>query len=503
MPAHLTLSVTFLNGTFHGRRDAGEPEWPPSPLRLFQSLVAANASELDGDGLASLDWLAKQPPPSIVAPPERRMQGYCLSVPNNALDKVGAAWSRGNTFGGGDANPATHRTMKTVQPLQVSNEARIAYNWPLLESEPESLQHATRLCRLARRMFTLGWGTDFIAADGRIIADVDPEPCIGEYWRPRSSGDDCLRVPNQHTLGALRQRHALFLKRVVGDGFIPVPSLPGHAYARVSYRADSQQAPVNYVAFKFLSLDHDTAMRPFNARRAVMVAGMLRHAAGEAAKRSRLSPGQFAEVMGHAENHGESHQPVGPGRLSYVPIPTIEPRQPGLTVSAARRALVVMNGDADRTLLEWAGMNLAGSSLIDEASHQSVAILAPIIGRDSVVGRYVTESAAWTTVTPMVLPGHDDRRPAKIDALIRKAIVQAGFSEAMAQNAEIESRPGGFLAGVDLAGRYSAPRHLERFPRRHVRIVWKNNQGEPITIQGPIILGGGRHAGLGLFTPIK
>jgi CRISPR-associated protein Csb2 len=40
MPSYLCLSAIFLDAEFHGRRDGGEPEWPPSPLRLFQALVA-------------------------------------------------------------------------------------------------------------------------------------------------------------------------------------------------------------------------------------------------------------------------------------------------------------------------------------------------------------------------------------------------------------------------------------------------------------------------------
>ncbi len=41
MIRYLCISATFLDGRFHGRRDGGESEWPPSPLRLFQALVAA------------------------------------------------------------------------------------------------------------------------------------------------------------------------------------------------------------------------------------------------------------------------------------------------------------------------------------------------------------------------------------------------------------------------------------------------------------------------------
>ena len=42
----LRILVRFLDPepAFHGKRDGGEPEWPPSPLRLFQALVDAAAS---------------------------------------------------------------------------------------------------------------------------------------------------------------------------------------------------------------------------------------------------------------------------------------------------------------------------------------------------------------------------------------------------------------------------------------------------------------------------
>jgi len=41
--ATFRLSIRLLDGAFHGRGDGGEPEWPPSPLRAFQSLVCAAA----------------------------------------------------------------------------------------------------------------------------------------------------------------------------------------------------------------------------------------------------------------------------------------------------------------------------------------------------------------------------------------------------------------------------------------------------------------------------
>src|SRR5437867_872405 len=120
MPSQLCLTVTFLNPVFHGRRDGGESEWPPSPMRLFQALVAAAHAKWKQDeaernrAVAALEWLERQPAPVIVAPTGRPSQPFRLSVPNNAMDIVARAWERGNETGK-DANPATHRAMKMVE----------------------------------------------------------------------------------------------------------------------------------------------------------------------------------------------------------------------------------------------------------------------------------------------------------------------------------------------------------------------------------------------------
>ena len=89
----------------------------------------------------------------------------------------------------------------------------------------------------------------------------------------------------------------------------------------------------------------------------------------------------------------------------------------------------------------------------------------------------------------------DDR----IEGLLRKAIVQAGFSQMLADHAELEWRRIGFLPGTEFADRYGIPDHLRRFPRYHVKIQWRDQQKRPVEVPGPVCIGGGRFYGVGLF----
>jgi CRISPR-associated protein Csb2 len=144
MPQHISISIRLLTRAFHGRRERRIPEWPPSPLRLFQSLVAAAArsdrGRLEDSERSALMWLeARTIAPTIIAPhavfetSDGKSRGYLLSVPNNAMDVVARAWSRGNISGSGDADPATYRTMKAVRPTYLIDGDVVHFIWPLAE----------------------------------------------------------------------------------------------------------------------------------------------------------------------------------------------------------------------------------------------------------------------------------------------------------------------------------------------------------------------------------
>src|ERR1700730_2586610 len=82
----LLLSVRFHDGRYHGAGD-----WPPSPARLFQAMVAgaARGHRLSNGDKSALGWLEMLGAPVIAAPMVRDGQGFTNYVPNNDLDAVG------------------------------------------------------------------------------------------------------------------------------------------------------------------------------------------------------------------------------------------------------------------------------------------------------------------------------------------------------------------------------------------------------------------------------
>lgn len=536
MSQHLCITIRFHDGLFHGRRDGGEPEWPPSPLRVFQALVAAAAAHTNerkslAQAVPMLRWLEKQSAPVIVAPAARRGEKYRLYVPDNVGDLVARSWRRGNP-----GSIADYRSEKDVQPMCLGGDAVVHYLWPLAPDDADFATWQPLLEKCVRAITHLGWGVDMVVADASLISEEDAGKLLGRRWQP-TGGDtrNALRAPIIGTLDDLTNRYAAFLRRARPEGFHPVPPLS--KFRLVSYLTGVEPPVLPFAAFTFLTPNAD-GMRPFDpVRNGMRVAGMMRHAAGAEVIAGAL--GWTEEkvrrvIQGHAEPEGAAHQPVSGARIAFIPLPSMESRgkNRALAIGSARRALVLGVRGASREDVQHLARLLAGQPLTDERTGQPAAILARLPDADPMITRYTGEAATWATVTPVVLPGYDDPRklrraifpradsgaePAdaerqkrllsildrRIDFLLRKAIRQAGFPDELARYAEIDWSGSGFWPGTDLAARYAIPATLRRFRRLHVRITWRDAAGASIVIPGPICFGSGRFASLGLFAPLK
>jgi CRISPR-associated protein Csb2 len=504
---YLVLSFRFLAPWFHGRGDEGAPEWPPSPLRAFQAVVASSArAGTLGSTRAALMWLEQRGAPLIVAAEAiESAVGYRLSVPHNAMDLVGRQWSRGD-----EGSVAEHRTMKNVRPYRLPEDSVVHYAWRLDGDQPS----AATLVAAARGVASLGWGVDLVVGDGAVVDDARLAELSAQLkvWMPRGGGRRVLRAPTKGTLVDLGRRHEAFLSRTsFADPTVrPPPALS--TFAVVKYARVDQPSAVDTASFTLMRVDSDN-FRAFDAvRRGMAVAGMLRHAVRTAAERAGWDQARVgATVLGHE---------VGDeARLLLVPVPSIEPRgDSGETVGAVRRVMV-FSTDGQGTDTAWAARVLGGMDLVDEETGEVQAVLAAASRTDRVLQRYVSESTTWATVTPMVLPGYDDpgrlrekvrkakdaeeqkllleRLMKRRESLVRKALRHAGLGDELAFSAEIETQEIGFLAGVDKASRYAVPSHLAASPRLHVKLTW------PVKVAGPLCLGRGRFSGLGLFATLR
>lgn len=529
MSDHLCITIRFLDGAFHGRADHGEPEWPPSPLRLYQAIVAAAAARWnERRGLrhaeSALKWLEQLTPPAIIAPEARESQGYRLYVPNNVGDLVGQSWSRG-----GDETLAKYRTDKSIRPMVFPSESAVHYLWPASELPSGFDDHRSVLFQAVESITHIGWGVDLVVAAASIVTDEAIAALSGETWQPGSDTPKAeLRAPKPGTFDDLARRYEAFLNRVTTSGFAPVPPLSD--YQVVGYRRDSDPASVPHAIFALRSLDGASYKAFDPARRSLHIAGMLRHAASQPdfLRSAGISPEEGRSlVLGHGEAQGESHQAVAGPRLAFIPLPSIEPREKSLTISSVRRVLITLRG-GDATLFKRLVQRLEARELHDESKGEPVAILQrQSAGSDGATDRYLRSASTWATVTPVILPGYDDPRKLRqrlkpgntltaeekaevlskldqrIDLLIRKAIRQAGFSEVLSTHAELDWRSSGFWPGTALATQYAAGDQHRRYRRLHVRITWRDTTGSAIEAPGPICIGSGKFTGMGLFAALS
>lgn len=529
MTDYLRISVRFLDGAFHGRGDGGANEWPPSPLRLFQALVAASAARWNErrgikHAAPALRWLEGLPAPEIIAPATAEGAAYRLYVPDNVGDLVGKSWSRGN-----EGNIADYRTEKTVRPTHVHGDGAVHFLWSLDDAAPAP--HLETIVTAARSITHLGWGVDLVVADAEVISIAEVAALEGRKWQPApDNGATSLRTPRPGTFDDLEHRHRAFLNRVDGVNggtFSPVPPL--RAYQSVDYQCETDPIRPPYAIFALRQLD-DSGFRAFDpVRRGLHVAAMLRHVAGgpNIARSLGWQDAQIARLVhGHTD---EGASATSTARLLILPLPSIEARGQGKASVAGpiRRVFIAAHGPMKRDEFRRLAQRLEGLELIDEKTGASVALLSRLPDSDKLTkDNYLATSAAWATVTPVVLPGYDDPRKLRhrlrensgltaeeknallakldqrIDHLLRKALFQAGYSEVIARNADIECRGSGYLPGTDLASRYMTGDQHRRYRKLHVRIQFRDESGQPLPITGPVCIGGGKFSGTGLFAAI-
>ncbi len=197
-----------------------------------------------------------------------------------------------------------------------------------------------------------------------------------------------------------------------------------------------------------------------------------------------------------------SLRPVTPRLpLGYLPIPSIGKKH---TDPSVRRVIISAPVSDDR-LLQHLAMRLAGRQLKPTAETKLDHPPTLVRVRDDNVARcYTDTSNSWASVTPVILPGHDDHKPDKTRKLIEKALTQSGIEQPCEFEWSAFSRfPKSFSSHKYDRNKRPAghirPDHLLTQTAIHLKLRF--NDG--LEVPGPLAIGAGRHCGLGVYAGIN
>ena len=460
----LRVTIEWLDGRYHGE------EWPPSPWRLFQAMVAGVGPwrRLDPALDAALRHLETLDPPAITAPRVEHLRPVTSRVPDNDGDLVLALEAKGEPRKA-RSKAARLGSLRTRRAWRV--EGAVAYDF---DAAPATAAHLAALVRSARAVSAFGHGIDLALARAALLDE--PAPVDGVRHAP-SPGGRLLALPGPGSLDALDACHRRERSRIRASRIEirrePSPRMQG-------YRSALEPPPARWEAFALKGPDGGTLA--LEGARAMVVAGMVRHALGHVARRAGLHPGVISELMGHG----------GECRVRVQPLPSVGHRHAD---GRLRRVLLTAPSHVDEDAWESVASGLCGAAL-EARRRGTVGFLAPLPGTDPVLARFLGEGLVWTTATPAVLPGWDSRRGrVRPGRAVRRLLRHAGVDEALLASAVLEPCPR--LPGSGHAHSYLRPDHLVRYPATHLSLAWTS------PVRGPVALGAGAGYGLGLLVPVE
>ena len=475
----LNLTVTFATNRYHGRISDEELEFPPSPSRLFQALIAGShcgaysVIHIDKRDRA-LQWLESLEPPMIETSACRETgRGITNYVPNND-NQIPLAHI---------PNSGHVRTAKSFLAKVFPASNTLRYSWRF-ESNQEANENATVICKIARLVTHLGHHQDTVYVRGEIASDVEVFD-EANAMHPVEQSDGDWTSPKAGALEAYRHRYQVWLK---GDSKDNV-SVPARRIHYRSLETISFDAPM---ALFELWRDEDKRHR-YDPRDLRQPAAMVRHAMIEWLEARPSFRRRYGEeltlrlITGHEadKQHDGAH-------IACVPIPTM--REEGIADGLIRRVLVIGFGCEERNAVEvFEGVTNGINSAELKDQTVGVGYLKRASLNDAVLRLFTRkESRVWRTVTPIIMTGLM-RRGRGAEQLIARALKQAGVNENDIDSIAAFSGP--IIPNTVRALDYRVAGYLAETPRYHAEVTFR----KPVV--GLLVAGRGRHSGFGLTMP--
>ena len=257
----LRMTIEWLDGRYHGA------QWPPSPWRLFQAMVAGLGPRrrLDPGLEAALRHLETLDPPAITAPQAQPLCALTSRVPTNDADRVLALDAKG------EWQKARLKAMRlgslhTRRAWRV--EGAVVYDF---KATTATAAHLPSLVRAARAVSALGHGIDLTLASAALLDELHPVGGIRHAPRPRGR---LLAVPWSGALDALDARHLREQSRIRASRIEIRSELSPRMQG---YRSELEPPPVRWEAHCLKGRDGGTLA--VDGVQAMAVAAGLRGAA--------------------------------------------------------------------------------------------------------------------------------------------------------------------------------------------------------------------------------
>lgn len=500
----LIISVWFHDGRYHG-----SGEWPPSPARLFQALVAgvARGAKISDSAKGVLQWLESLDAPVIAVPSAYQGRSFKTYVPNNDLDAVG----------GDPRRIGEIRTPKVTRPRHFNAAIPLLYAWTFEQSAEAGL-HAQTVRTMANHLYQLGRGVDMAWAQSEILDENGAAARLHQHsvtlWRPDNGGSGiALACPQRGSLASLAMRFAATRDRFKTAGTGRRTSQLFSQAPKPSFRQVSYNAPSEYLLFE---IRRNGAFVPQPPARVVVLTESLRDHAVDRLRNSSWLRGDstrenLIETIFVGRNSNEADKTR---RIRITPLPSIGHRY---TEQSIRRILMTVPPDCPIPVndVEWAFSGLTVG--FDKDTGEITQELVPA-DDESMLDHYGIDAERryrfWRTVTPAALPERAARRridprrrgeeakggaervreQAAAEQAVRQALRHAGISQPVYS---VRVQREAFEAKGERAESFAAGTRFAKERLWHVEVEF----AEPV--RGPILIGDGRYLGLGLMAPVR
>lgn len=494
------IAVEYLCGWMAASDPASydEPEWPPHPARVFMALAAAYFETRDDPPTAAqaaerraLEWVESAGPPGLRVSAHEMREPVSVFVPVNDTkisSRTDAATASGKTVRAGlGLLPGRRSRQARTFPRAIPHDDTVWFAWSHAELDRELFEALDRLCRKVTRVGHSSSLVRMWAAGG----DEVPEPDL---------------VPDAQTTSVRLRGTAPGLLEELGAryeaGLRPTISIWHHygdAMSGPSFRASAFDPGLLVVGLK-----QGTERRP-ESTLPLSATGMIIHHFRSAVIAAAPEPVPES-LSGHASDGGPSKRT----HAAFIPLPFVSHRH------------------ADGHLLGLAIALPAGIPSVEaQVAQEALAALTSrpededdpgrlVMGR---LGRWRLEpvatgpvpyslrsetwtgpSALWASATPVVLDRFTERDDEKA-----RVIATACERIGLPRPAEVRLSHVSALRGAPPSpefGPLPSSNHRPARPFTHAVLVFRDPEGHPLPVRGPVLVGAGRYRGYGLFRPL-